>query len=81
MTDPFAVTAHIEYFTSDSNGLIKFPHTKFSIFGVGNTYYTPAFSCEGTTVTSHAVYVESKVKSVSFAIKPPAAIEIFHPAF
>jgi len=44
--DPFA-SSRIEYFKSDKNGEISFPHTKFTDYGVGGDTLVVKYICEG----------------------------------
>ena len=61
--------------------MIKFPHTIFSVFGIGNANYNVEFSCEGTTNISHNIFVKSRIETIQFAIIPPPSIEVLHPSF
>lgn len=75
------MNSSLEYFETDANGFIKFPHTHFSNIGIGNAEYTIGVSCEGFTKELTKVYVKSSVKYLSFTNKPPDKITVLHPGY
>lgn len=67
-TDPFSENK-IEYFETDSNGEISFPHLVFSVEGGAEANFLPLFSCLGNTNKDSWVDVLTSVKAARFALQ------------
>jgi len=78
-TDPFTENK-IDYYETDSNGEISFPHIIFSVEGEAEKNFLPLFSCLGNTNKDSWVDVTTSVTSTRFALQYETRVDLQHPA-